>query len=165
MHNLVGRTDRYEQGRLNLNEKRLWGTPGADYLHLDAQDAYESQIDGYFDPAEHADFELEEWSVYETRETFPRAEDAREMFAEWLAERAHDGHGGEDYYDDVYEAANRQDLDAKFEELLAAAAEQVTYLCAKELIATHKGTFVRRDDGGWDVLLDGEKFYDHPAAS
>lgn len=148
-------------------QDRLWGVPGAEDMQFEAESAYESQIDGYYDGGEDDLLDqthyLEEWSVEAVIDSFPSAVTLREYMAEFIAERAVDGHGGEDYYEAVETAFNVPEVEQYLQMALEHAAGNITYRCADKLIATHAITYAKREDGGIDVFMDGKPFYDHPA--
>lgn len=135
----------------DAEEMRLWGTPGAERMELEAASAYESQIDGFDGSDDPKEWVLEEWSVAPRGSSVPVAS----SILEWMVESAADElvEGG---WEDLEDIARRPEVIAAAETLRQAMASRVRFWMADDLLATHSVTF---DDAG-EPLLDGEPMYE-----
>jgi hypothetical protein len=135
----------------DADDVRLWGLPGAEYMHFDYGSLYESEIEPYgeFDPPKpDTKVEIEEWSVKPARDHMPSSLGVVEWLQEWVEENGEIAGDFDITFDFL---AVRKAADA----LLDEAARHVTWRMADKKLATH---WVTWDEQG-EPLLDGEPMY------
>lgn len=129
-----------------MDDRTLFGRPGAEQLYFEAVEVWESELDGCGDEPPDGGWEIEEWTVRPPRSHMPSADWVIERLLEHIAEAEVD-----EYAYDAWDNASRE---AEVEAMLEAWASRVTYRMAHNLIATHRITMV-----GDDPYLDGEPMY------
>lgn len=124
---------------------RLYGLPGAEYLHRDPATVVEQWLDDDPLDTEWEPWIIEEWSVLPTRHHMPNAERLLEWVNEWTCEN---GEVGEDMELDAGKEAT-----AAAEAFLDLLASKVTWCMAdKKLRDLH----VTPSDDPENPLIDGQ---------
>jgi hypothetical protein len=134
------------------SEKRLYGVPGAEVLHLDPAAVYESAIDPWVDEHDRRPWEIEEWTVAEKIDRLMRTVDIVERVVEWTVD---DTCPDEQACEDIERAGRDPEVVAAFESARQVMASKLNYEYADKRVATHTVTW---DDQG-EPLLDGEPMY------
>lgn len=131
-----------------IDEIRLFGIPGSEYLESSLQDAYERYIDPCFD--EKSEWEIEEWTVVDPRSQMPQVEMIAEYVAEWIA----DDVMFEEAYESWEKALSHPEVVEALGKAFDLAATKVTFWMADKRVATHKVTF-----DGEEPLVNGQPLY------
>jgi len=121
-------------------EQHLYGKPGDEHMHFDAQDVLDS-CDG-------DEVEIEEWTVHPPRYHLPPAVN----LLEWLAESDYDV--TEEWWESASDAAADPEVVAAAEALLDAMASKITYRMADKRVAVHKYRWVPAAEPAYEG--DGE---------
>jgi hypothetical protein len=138
------------------SEKRLYGLPGAEVLHLDPATVYESEIDPWLD--EHkGSWEIEEWSVAPKVARLMDAGSIIERVVEWAVD---DSCPDEHACEDIEKAGRDPEVLAAFENARQVMASKFNYEYADKIVTTHLVTW----DDQSEPLLDGEPMYVKKAA-
>lgn len=125
--------------------ERLFGLPGAEQLHREPAEVWESDIEPHIDDDDRDTWDIEEWTVNEARSHLPSAE----RVVEWILDQACDDL--DEYGFDAFDNASRE---SEVETMLQAWASRVGYRMADKLVTTHRMTLV---DG--QPFLNGEPLY------
>lgn len=131
---------------------RLYGTVGAETMHVTPESVYESEIEPWHEdpltPGKRV--EIEEWDVHPPRHHMPCAAALLDWISEWTAEN-----GEVDEYFDLDDVVKRDEVRQGAEFLLDCIANKVRYRMAR----THlRSLWVTWNDAG-EPLLNGEPMY------
>lgn len=134
-------------------ERRLFGTSGAEYLESTLAAAYERHVEPYYDLTDLREkpVELEEWTVSDNRTLMPPVGYLIEHVVELIADNA----VFEEWYD---EASNRSADPAvveAFQNALNVLADKIQFWMADKKVGLHWVT--AGEDG--TPLIDGEPIY------
>lgn len=128
------------------DDERLFGLPGAEQLHREPAEVWESDIEPHLDEYDQEAWDIEEWTVSAARTHLPSAE----RVIDWILSTFDDV---DEYGYDAFDNASRES-ESEVESMLEAWASRVTYRMAHTLVATHRLTLVDEQP-----FLDGEPLY------
>lgn len=126
-----------------IDAERLFGLPGAEQLHREPAEVWESDIEPHLDEYDQDAWDIEEWTVSAARTHLPSAE----RVIDWILSTL-------DVYEYGYDAFDNASRESEVESMLEAWASRVTYRMADTLVATHHLTLVDEQP-----FLDGEPLY------
>lgn len=131
---------------------RLYGTRGAETMHVDPASVYESEIEPWRDdpltPGKRV--EIEEWDVHPPQDHMPGAATLLDWLSEWTAEN-----GEVDEYYDLDDVIKMDGVKQAAQFLLDYIATKVNYRMARTQL---RSLWVTWDEHG-QPLLDGEPMY------
>ena len=135
------------------DEKRLFGTPGAEYLESTLAAAFERHVEPYYEIAglREKPVELEEWTVADNRSFMPTVAHVIDHVVEYTADNA----VIEEWYGRAEQWSAHPEVVEAFQKAVDILADKIDFWMADKHVASHWVT-VDADD---QILVDGEPLY------
>lgn len=138
---------------MNVMGKRLYGEPGAEVMHWNLSDVWESEIEPFLEYGSERDsWEIEEWTVAPSRSHLPTVDWVLDHVADYLSDWAE---LTEDPFDIFEKVLKSPESEAMVEKWLSWIADKVPAGMAE----THLKTFEITLDGDGKPLVNGSPMY------
>ena len=131
------------------DKRRLFGVVGAEELHRDIAEAYESQVEHHICPDERV--EIEEWTAADNRTFMPPVEDVINFVSESAADEA----VTEWWRESHQSVLGSSEVKEAFQKAIDLVASKMTYWMAHKKVASHSVTL----DANGEALIDGGYLY------